>query len=251
MYEINFLVYAYDKDNINDIYASMALPYAFFALLTNNNSHVELIIVDSNNFIKKYANEIAMLKKINNNFLIREPTIKHNKHIPNTYRFFEKPIINSTYTYITDIDIIFLENNIINKYEQCWPNNLPYNNMLRLKDSVRLTGVCMIKTKEYYIKEFDKCRDKLYALNKNENDEVILGELCKELFGLPKFEHRFRPIYGIHFSPNRGKDKKMELITSKKYYNKYMEFKKKYPEIFELKIFKKLTIQLENDFIIN
>ena len=40
--------------------------------------------------------EIAALKKLNNNFLIRCPGFKKNKHIPNTYRFFEIPTVKST-----------------------------------------------------------------------------------------------------------------------------------------------------------
>jgi len=113
---------------------------------------------------------------------------------------------------------------------------------------VRLTGVCMIKTKEYYTELFDTCRDELYALNKNINDEVILGDMCKKLFGLPNYDHRFRPIYGIHFSPNRGNGQEMELRTSKKYYDKYMEIKSKHPLLFEFQVFKKLTNELENKF---
>lgn len=248
MYDINFMVYAYDKDSENDVYASMVVPYIFFALQTNSNSHVEVIVVDSIKFKKKYNKELALLRRKNKNFKIREPVIKHNRHIPNTYRFFEKPVVEATYTYITDIDIIFLGSDILDKYKCHWPNNLPYNNILRNKDSTRLTGVCMIKTKEYYTEEFDKCRDQLYALDKNINDEVILGNMCEKLFGLPNYDHRFRPIYGIHFSPNRGNGCKLGLVTSKKYYDKYMEFKSKHPLLFSFQIFKKLTYELENNF---
>ena len=182
--------------------------------------------------------------------MIREPEIKHNRHIPNTYRFFEKPVIDSTYTYITDIDIMFLEDNIVNKYKSFWPSGLPYNNILRYKDSVRLTGIHMIKTKEYFTKEFINVQKKRYENDSNENDEVVLGQMCKKVFGLPDFSHRVRPIYGIHFSPNRGNNKSMELVTSKIYYNKYLDIRSKYPEIFEFEVFKNLTNQLENEFII-
>jgi len=249
IYNINFLAYAYDKGK-SDTYASFLIPFTFFALLTNNNSHVEIIVNNINGFKKKYRNEIKILEEINNNFLIREPQFKPNRNIPNTYRFFEKPTIDSEYTYISDIDIMFLEDNIIPKYESFWPLNLPYNNILRVKNSVRLTGVHMVKTKKYYTKKLVMCQAKHYNLNKSGNDEIILGAMCREVFGLPNFKHRMRPIYGIHFSPNRGNNKRMALVTNKNYYEKYMDFKNKYKDLFDFDIFKKLTNQLLNQFII-
>ena len=74
--------------------------------------------------------------------------------------------------------------------------------------------------------------------------------MCREIFGLPNFEHRWRPILGIHFSPNRGKNKSMNLSTNKIYYNKFKEIENEYKELFEYDIFKKLTKQLDNEFII-
>jgi hypothetical protein len=102
---------------------------------------------------------------------------------------------------------MFLESNIVNKYKSFWPDNLPYNNIQRQENNVRLTGVHMVKTDKYYTRKFKEVQEKTYKKDRNENDEVILGKMCKEVFGLPSFNHRMRPIYGIHFSPNRGKIK--------------------------------------------
>ena len=250
MYNINFIAYAWDKPN-SQIYQSFLIPFAFFSLINNENSHVEIIVQDVKNFTKLFRDEIEQLKKINSNFLIRKSDFKKNKHIPNTYRFFEIPSIEAEYTYITDVDIMFLEYDIVNKYKSFWSSGLPYNNIVRNKDSVRLTGVHMIKTKEYFTKEFINVQKKRYENDSGENDEVVLGEMCKKVFGLPDFSHRMRPIYGIHFSPNRGGNKTMDLVTNKNYYDKYISIKSKYPKLFEFEIFKKLTSQLENEFIIN
>jgi hypothetical protein len=190
-----------------------------------------------------------MLEQINKNFLIREPTYPRNKHIPNTYRFFEKPHVDSVYTYIADIDIMFLGNDMVHQYESHWPNNLPYNNMLRIENNFRLTGVHMVKTKEYFTDQLIKCQQKYYH-GAIDSDENILGKMCSEVFGLPDFSHRFRPIYGIHFSPSRGANKRIELYVYRNYYNQFMEIKGKYKELFELEIFKKLVKQLEEEFII-
>lgn len=249
MYNINFIAYAYDKPN-SQIYQSFLIPFAFFSLINNENSHVEIIVQDVKIFTKLFSDEIEKLKKINSNFLIRKSGFKINKHIPNTYRFFEIPSVEAEYTYIVDVDIMFLEDNIVNKYKSFWPSGLPYNNILRYKDCVRLTGVHMIKTKEYFTKEFINVQKKRYENDSNENDEVVLGQMCQKVFDLPNFSHRMRPVYGIHFSPNRGKNKKMELVTYKNYYDKYMSIKSKYPKLFEFEIFKKLTRQLEDEFII-
>ena len=108
----------------------------------------------------------------------------------------------------------------------------------------------MLKNKEYYTNKFFIIQDKYYKNHKKENDEIILGKMCKEVHGLPNFNHRFRPIYGIHFSPNRGINKSINLETSKKYYDIYMEIKSNYEEFFKFKIFEKLTNQLTNNFII-
>lgn len=248
MYNINFIASAYDKPN-KQTYSNFLIPFAFFALLTNRNSHVEIIVENVNDFIKMFYLEITALKKLNNNFLIRCPRFKKNKHMLNTYRFFEIPTVKAHYTYIADIDIMFLETDIVDKYKTFWPQGLPYNNILRNKNSVQLTGVHMVKTKEYFTKEFIMTQLKTY-LGGGGLDEIVLGEMCQKVFGLPDFSHRMRPIYGIHFSPNRGKNKSMILMTSKPYYDKYMKFKSLYPKLFEFKIFQDLTNQLEKKFVI-
>ena len=173
MYDINFIASAYDKPQ-KQTYSSFLIPFAFFALLKNVNSHVEIIVENVNDFKKKFSLELIALEKFNNNFLIRTPGFKKNRHIPNSYRFFEIPTVKAEYTYIADIDIMFLETDIVDKYKSFWPQGLPYNNILRKKDSVRLTGVHMIKTEEYFTKEFIQIQQKQYLLDNNTNDEVVL-----------------------------------------------------------------------------
>ena len=125
MYKINFIANAIGKK-----YERFLIPFAFFALLTNEKSHIEIVVVNSKKFKEQYKKELIQLKKINNNYLIRDMSFKINKHIKNTYRFFEVPKINAKYTYIADVDIMFLEN-IIDQYKERWPDKLIYNNKLR------------------------------------------------------------------------------------------------------------------------
>lgn len=248
MYNINFIASAHDKPN-KQTYSNFLIPFAFFALLTNKNSHVEIIVENVNDFKKMFLKELIALEEFNKNFLIRAHRCKKNRHSMNTYRFFEIPTVKAQYTYIADIDIMFLETDIVDKYKTFWPKGLPYNNILRNKNSVQLTGVHMVKTKEYFTKEFILTQQKTY-LEGSGNDEVVLGQMCQKVFGLPVFGTGRRPVYGIHFSPNRGKNKSLNLLTSKIYYDKYVSIKSKYPKLFEFKIFQNLTNQLKNEFII-
>lgn len=250
MYDINFLVYAWDNKNAT-LYQSFMIPYAFFALHTHPNCHVELLVDNCCNFEKTYHDDIEKLREYNDNFLIREPTFRRNRHPPHTMRFFEKPTVPSTYTYITDVDIMFLDDVLLSKYKENWPQGLPYNNMLRTEGSVRLTGVHMVKTEEYFTPALVESQKKHYALDHAENDEVTLGQMCAEVFGLPPFSHRFRPIYGIHFSPcrrNKANWQNFGLRTPRAYYDKFMEIAQHHKVLFKLGSFQELGRQLFLEF---
>ncbi len=155
-YTLNFLVCALGK-----IYEDMAIPFMFFALLNNPNSHVEIIVLDKNKFINDYKIEINMVANIlgAKHFRIRNLQNPLNKNIKNTYRFFDIPIITSKYTYILDIDIMILEN-ILSEYLKIWPlNNKIYCNIVRTNSyepNLRLTGVHMVNTKLYYTDKLKK-----------------------------------------------------------------------------------------------
>lgn len=258
MFNINFIAYAIDLKN-DGLYEDFLIPFTFFCLLFNKNSHVEIIVLNPDNFKKKYKKEINAIREINDNFLIRKPQYKQNNHIPNTYRFFEVPVVQSKYTYISDIDIMYLEDILCN-YLNNWPlsklcsdnlSYLPYNNILRQSDNSRLTGVMMVENDKYYTSSFKICQKKYYDMNIKINDEIVLCKMCEEVHGLPCNTFEYRPIYGIHFSPNRGKNKRMNLKTSKKYNDIFLNISKKYNYLFKYDIFFKLLDKLKNDFVIN
>ena len=147
---------------------------------------LKLLFKTDQHFYQNIQRKLESLKNINNKFLIRKAQYKLNNNIPNTYRFFEKPIMKSEYTYMADIDIMFLDN-LLPKYKANWFGDLCYNNMLRQKNKLRLTGVHMVKTDKYYNNKFLQIQKKYYDKNKNKNDECILAEMCKEIHGLPNF----------------------------------------------------------------
>jgi len=137
---------------------------------------------------------------------------------------------------------------ILYKYLDTWPQDLSYHNILRQTDIRRLTGVMMVKNDIYYTNEFKKCQQKYYDMNQKMNDELTLCKMCKEIHGLPDIDFNYRPILGIHFSPNRGTGKTMPLKTSKLYYDTFLNIVNKYQDIFKYDIFNNLLNQLNNDF---
>jgi hypothetical protein len=250
MFDLNFIAFAINDEKKGLNYEDFLIPFTFFALLHNENSHVEIIVLNPDNFKQKYKKELELINNINNNYLIRKPQYQLNKHIPNTYRFFEVPTVKSTYTYITDIDIMYLEN-ILPKYLDTWSQiHLPYHNILRSPVSNRLTGVMMVKNEKYYTSAFKKCQKKYYNNFDpgSKNDEVILGNMCRDIHGLPDSNFKYRPIFGIHFSPNRGPTKRMALNTPKEYKDKFLEISQKYKNLFTYPIFKKLVNRLNDKF---
>jgi len=167
----------------------------------------------------------------------------------NTYRFFEVPTIKAKYTYICDIDIMLLEG-IVDKYLHTWPSSpsgsLPYNNMVR-RNKEKLTGVHFVITDKYYTNELKRNQELLYN-SPFMIDEEVLYNLCAMTFGLPDLDYAYRPILGIHFSPNRGNGKIMDLVTSFKYRDLFLKAVEKNSEIFKYAIFNNLVNSLNNDF---
>lgn len=180
-------------------------------LYHNDDCHVEIGVdnIDPNlnlslNKLKEIYNDKFKVKVINLNYI----TLNGKKYpsIQNTFRFVKTPDIKSQYVYITDIDIICLQNNLSDLHIKDLDNkNLPYSNIVRPKKdnnqtNRRLTGLHFTPYDNYYpIPEYQDLCDKglLY------HDEVFLYELIKKRF--PEFDesNTFRPVHGIHVSPNR------------------------------------------------
>lgn len=232
-YTINFMTSA-----SGEYYLNCAVPFIFFSLLSEKNSHVELIVRDVDGFNSRYQEELSAISQYNDNFLIRQPTVKCDG--VNSLRFFEIPTVNSKYTYITDIDVLNLDE-CVGLYEKFWPSGLCYNNILRPVSSPRLSGIHMCKTQEFYS---DKYKDILRTTPKTNADESLLAHMCNAVHGLPVKEHSFRPILGVHFSPNRGPGKKLPSRVMDRYKNMFINASIQYSELFKFDIFKNLLTML-------
>jgi hypothetical protein len=184
-------------------------------LFHNKNTFVE-ICVDELDLDKLDLKEsIEYLNKLYiNRFLIRK--IKFEKIsindklynvIPNTVRFITEPRIKSEYVYISDIDIITLEGDICDMHISHMNNkSLPFSNIVRPYDVNqnyrRLTGLHFTPYDNYYpIPNYD---DLISNGVFSRSDEIFLYELVKKRFNNIDEETKWRPVHGIHVSPNRN-----------------------------------------------
>lgn len=246
MFEIVFLANA-----IHERYEDFLVPFTYFALSTNPNSFVEIVVESADAFERRCAASLELLRKVHSNFLIRDMDRKPNgKHTAATYRFLEVPHTEGRYTYIMDVDVMLLES-IVPHFEEMWPDNCVINNIIR-PNTERLTGMHFVRTSEYYTPSFLAEQDSMYQSppRTHENDEVVLYQMVAKCHSLPPRDFRWRPIFGIHFSPNRGCGKAMGLKVDRKYRDAFAAHEARHPGLFSLPEFRRLSDSLRDDFAI-
>jgi hypothetical protein len=132
---------------------------------------------------------------------------------PNTIRFLTEPKIISEYVYISDVDIICLQKDLSSIHiDNMKKLNLPYSNIVRPTKTIfksfngftshrRLSGLHFTKYDSYYpIPKYDDLCER-GILN---NDEVFLYEIVKKKYPIFNCKNDYRPVHGIHVSPNRN-----------------------------------------------
>lgn len=224
------------------------MPFALFALHHHPRGFVEMVVVDKGAFVRTYYRQLHELERVSTRFGIRNFSRPLNHHIPNTYRFFEKPLTKATYTYIMDVDVMLLDDVVPHFEAHFARNNTTVNNMIR-KGTKRLTGMHFVKSDEYFTPALDALQDEHYA-SPVDNDERILYRIVERLGKLPPTEFQWRPIYGIHFSPSRGRNKSMDLRTTSTYKQQFIDVLNKYPSFKVFPIFRNMRIDLEEEFCI-
>lgn len=210
-FELNFL-----SVGVSAGYENWLLPYAFFALASNRNSSAEIVVQNASSFRRKFSLllDTACLA-FPNRILVRNlSSATLNKaeglHASNdVFRFLEVPVVSSIYTYIGDVDILTLDENIVEQHVQHMGKiGLPYSNAVRDYNVDlrfrRLTGLHFVRNSDYYSERLFKSIESF--VRQTNNDEVILQNICRVAFGLPpQTSEKFRPVHGIHLSNSRGK----------------------------------------------
>lgn len=247
MHDLGFIATAVGKT-----YEDMLVPFTFFSLLHNPSSFVEIIVRDPDQFKLAYGAEMGAIREVvGDSFLVRKFQNQKNHHHPSVYRYFEVPEVRGKYTYIIDVDIMLLEN-VLPPYLSNWPDkSLPYNNAIR-KNSTRMSGVHFVDTERYYTSKLINRQQELYLVKKykygGSGNETYLYDLCEHSHGLVDASCRWRPIFGVHFSPKRGPGKKMKSFTIPAYYDQFMSTSEKYSRLFEYSIFSSLVELLTSQF---
>lgn len=188
----------------NRSYEDFAPLYAFCALWYNSDSLVEVGIEDLLGFRVRNGRSENLIREIfgAGRFLLRDvrwKTESGENTLPNTVRFVVPPIHRTDYVYICDVDIMIMERDIRKIHADHMARmDLPYSNSVR-PNTTRMSGVHFSPWENLYplpdISDLDLAKM---------NDEMVLFEIIrrKGLKILP--DHWFRPIHGIHISPNRA-----------------------------------------------
>ena len=113
-----------------------------------------------------------------------------------TIRFVSTPRIRNPYVYISDIDIITLKEDCFQQYlDDMAQNNREYSNIVRKSKPSHMSGLHFTKWDAYYPLD-------LSGIHMIINCEEILKRIVAKKHKLD-LNTTFRPVNGIHMSPNR------------------------------------------------
>ena len=182
--------------------------YAFFALQSNRNSAAELVVPNSTLFLNLHERALTVVKQLHGrrSVWVREYRVPRHRGVPiNTRRFLEVPEIAAEYVYLGDIDILITESVLSAGRLQQMRHSAPYSNILR-KGTSRLTGVILVRAREFYTRELKLAQVALLAGGDAKgNDEAFLARLVTAAsFALPPANETYRPLHGLHLSNSRG-----------------------------------------------
>ena len=167
--------------------------YPLFALTSNPDAIVEIILSDYELFKKTYAN-IMQFYEANYPGKVRYTPVEVKNVLPNSVRFIVQPTLKAKYVYIGDIDIFLTEDVLSYWLKFMEKHQCDFGNVLR--NERQLTGLHFVPY------------DKMYPVvippdaNLRTGDEVLLCRLMREknLRFPVSAERRERKIHGVHVS---------------------------------------------------
>ena len=178
----------------NARYHVFATLYPLFALLSNPEAAVEIILSDYEAFTNKYANVINFYDAVYPG-KVRYTPVDMKNVLPNSVRFLIQPTLKSEYVYIGDIDIFLMEDVLDYQLKFMAKHQSDFGNVLRNPN--QLTGLHFIPYEKMYPVKVPPNTDLLRT-----NDEVLLCRLMREKnLRFPvsaKVEER--KLHGLHIS---------------------------------------------------
>jgi hypothetical protein len=188
----------------NEKYEDFVPLYAYFALRLHQGAQVEFGLENAEAFLGRHGDSVSMLRSAlgHDRIVLREvPWRQENgkRIVPNTVRFLVQPMSVAKFVYIGDIDIILLEPDFLEEHKKFMDSrNLPYSNSVR-PGTRRMSGLHMSRYDSIY-----PLPDLSDLVLEKMNDEMVLYEIVHRC-GLPIQDSEwFRPVHGIHISPNRS-----------------------------------------------
>ena len=187
----------------NKAYEDFVPLFAASTLVHNEDFVVEVGLEDAAAFQDAQAPALALLAQaVGPERLVfgdvAWTTPAGDRLLPNVVRFVTTPRTSGTdYVYLTDVDIVVLDTNVSALHvEHMRRHDAPYSNMVRV-GTKRLTGLHFTEADAHYplpdLSDLDLVR---------RNDEEILYEIV-ERRGTAIYDGTYRPVHGIHISPNR------------------------------------------------
>jgi hypothetical protein len=165
------------------------------------DAFVEIGVEDVSRFQHDHGASLALLP--HDRFLIREVVWdmpSGRRAAPNSVRFINEPLTRNQYVYIGDIDVVFLDPQFAQHHlEHMSQTGLPYSNAVR-EGTQRLTGLHFSRWDAMY-----PLPDVSGLGSDGRLDEVLLYEIVQAK-GHAFPSEWFRPVHGLHISPNRPED---------------------------------------------
>jgi hypothetical protein len=185
-------------------YEDYAPLYAFSILSHVKDSVVEVGVEDDHSFRSRHGAAWAHVGACfgRHKLIVRSVpwALPHGRSIlPNTVRFLVIPKLRAGYVYIGDIDIIILDRQLLSMHlNHMKTTGLPYSNSVRPR-TTRMSGLHFSRFDAYYpvpdVSDLDLGRM---------NDEMVLYEIIKRKRLELQNRIWYRPVHGIHISPNRA-----------------------------------------------
>lgn len=182
-------------------YQDFSILFALSNLYHIDDSVVEIGLEDPESFASDNERALSLLdERFGHGRVILRGAhfqVKGRRVRPGTVRFIETPS-KCEYVYISDIDIITLDPTLADVHIAFMKRrNLPYSNSVRAPDRSRMSGLHFARYDDWY--PLPVVEDVIGQMS----DERVLRIIC-ERKGLPvQDEEWFRPVHGIHVSPNR------------------------------------------------
>lgn len=205
MKKLLFLTYADQQ------YFPFVATFIYFCSHYNPDCVIEIFLSNREQYENDYQEELLLLKSFGITNFVLTQSLYENKVLPNTVRFIQKPQSSAEYVYITDLDILTLDNVLDKCLDLMESNKIPYVNVVRTGSVCpRLTGLHFCPYNIYY--DDHHIDPYNYLISNNifsasdlaiANDEHVLYKYMESRNLLIREDYSIRPQFGIHVSLNR------------------------------------------------